>query len=141
MAELTKVVAKVYLFDENDNTLLIRRSKTDERRPLEWDIPGGAVDEGENYLDAAVREVAEETGIEISRENIHIIWADSAMRPQGNVVWIVFVTRIQKIEPKLSFEHDRSDWVSVDKAIKMIDYDRQLKSLNHLVENNLFPPR
>lgn len=37
-----------------------------------WHIPGGGIDEGENKKDALIREIKEETGIDISGYNISL---------------------------------------------------------------------
>jgi len=54
---------------KGDHVLLIRRKKPP--RMDEWSLPGGAQDLGENIRDAAVREVREETGIEI--QNLQLL--------------------------------------------------------------------
>lgn len=38
-----------------------------------WHIPGGGIDEGENKIEALIREIKEETGIDISRYNIELV--------------------------------------------------------------------
>jgi len=35
-----------------------------------WELPGGGIDEGETYVEAAVRELREETGIQIVPEQV-----------------------------------------------------------------------
>jgi ADP-ribose pyrophosphatase YjhB (NUDIX family) len=52
----------VILFDEADRVLLIRQSH--EGRDI-WMPPGGAIEEGENAAQAAVREMLEETGLTV----------------------------------------------------------------------------
>jgi len=47
-----------------DRVLLIRRAKLPLRH--DWSIPGGAQELGETVAECAVREVAEETGLEIA---------------------------------------------------------------------------
>lgn len=128
------------LFDENDNILLIRRSPTDNRRPSQWDVPGGSADSGEEFVKAAAREVHEEVGIEVAADNFRIVYATSDITGKGNVVWVYFVTRVKNTEPILSDEHDAYQWLSLDDSIDAIEYDRQIKALNYIKQHDLFPP-
>jgi 8-oxo-dGTP pyrophosphatase MutT (NUDIX family) len=61
------VGAKVIVWAEERLVLVIRRSETDPREPLTWDLPGGVVDRGEDPGDGAMREVLEETGISLDK--------------------------------------------------------------------------
>ncbi|OLT49205.1 hypothetical protein BJF85_10100 [Saccharomonospora sp. CUA-673] len=51
----------VVVRDEDGRVLLGLRAKAGE--PVVWCLPGGAVDPGESFEQAAVRELAEETGL------------------------------------------------------------------------------
>jgi len=46
----------------HDEVLLIRRGRPPRRG--EWSLPGGRIEPGEQALDAALRELREETGVE-----------------------------------------------------------------------------
>src|SRR6516164_11384645 len=52
--------AAVALFDSRGNILLLRRKDNDK-----WTMPGGTLDFGESLTDCAIREVREETGLQI----------------------------------------------------------------------------
>lgn len=54
--------ARILLLDGQDRVLLFRFDPAD--RPPFWCTPGGAVDPGESYAQAARRELLEETGID-----------------------------------------------------------------------------
>ncbi|PHZ85841.1 NUDIX hydrolase [Paremcibacter congregatus] len=58
------IVAVGVVVIRNDQVLLIRRGKPP--KPDQWSIPGGAQEIGETVVEAAVREVAEETAITIN---------------------------------------------------------------------------
>lgn len=65
MASVTRVArpaARIVLLDAAGRVLLFRFDPPD--RPPFWCTPGGAVDPGESYAEAARRELGEETGIE-----------------------------------------------------------------------------
>ena len=58
------VVVVVCVSDPQGRVLLVRRSPG-ETRAGEWEVPGGHVDAGETLEAAAVREVKEETGLDV----------------------------------------------------------------------------
>jgi ADP-ribose pyrophosphatase YjhB (NUDIX family) len=63
--------ASAIVVDEAGRILLIRRSDN-----ALWSIPGGAMEVGERIADAAIREVREETGLEVVPEAIVGIYSD-----------------------------------------------------------------
>lgn len=133
----TLLVAKVLLVNQDGNILTLRRSETAPRRPLEDDIPGGWVDEGEDFTTAAVRETEEEAGIKLDRSEVGLIYAHSEMRPEGNVCWLFYVGHTQNTAVKLSSEHDRFEWKSLDAAIESINYKLHQDFLIYVRDNNL----
>ncbi|MEZ0448075.1 NUDIX hydrolase [Cellulomonas sp. ICMP 17802] len=60
---LFRLAARVILLDEDDRVLLIRGHDVDQPERSWWFTVGGGLDDGEDSLAAAVREVREETGI------------------------------------------------------------------------------
>ena len=134
---VTHVIAKVLLADQAGKVLILRRSATDTRRPLQGDIPGGWVDEGEDFITAAVRETKEEAGIDIDQSDLQLVYAKSAFVKDANVCWLFFVGHTEVKEVTLSPEHDKSDWLTLDEAIQHITYDVQNDFLVYIRDNNL----
>lgn len=62
-----RVGARVLLLDERGRVLLVHARDPDDPGHHWWELPGGGLDDGETLEQAAVREVAEETGIEVGR--------------------------------------------------------------------------
>jgi 8-oxo-dGTP pyrophosphatase MutT (NUDIX family) len=60
----TKYVAKVIIFDESGDVLLLKRKKN-QKYPEQWDLPGGHLTQGEDWIPGATREVKEETNLSI----------------------------------------------------------------------------
>jgi len=63
-------VSRVFIFDEEGNVLLQKRSKNINLYPGLWDCSGGHVDVGETYTEAGTREIKEELGIVADVEEI-----------------------------------------------------------------------
>jgi 8-oxo-dGTP diphosphatase len=133
-----RVVAKVIVVNNNGKILLLRRSETDVRRPLQWDIPGGHTDENELAEEAAVRETAEESGIELHARNLQLVYAVSdVVQSDLNVTWLFFIARTDKTEVALSTEHTEFAWETLDSCIEKVDYERQKRALEYIREHSL----
>jgi 8-oxo-dGTP pyrophosphatase MutT (NUDIX family) len=74
--------------DEERRVLLQRRDDTGE-----WSLPGGTAEEGDGFADTALRELAEECGLEVERGDLHPFAALSDPRygrlvyPDGSVMY------------------------------------------------------
>ncbi|KAK6644435.1 hypothetical protein RUM43_000702 [Polyplax serrata] len=67
-------LATSVLIESSDNHILLtKRSPTLRSSPNVWVPPGGHLDNNETTFDAGVREVKEETGLDINRENFEIL--------------------------------------------------------------------
>lgn len=97
---------KAIVHDEEDNILILKDNGTDW-----WDLPGGHLDEGETAYDSLVREIMEETGLEVTEANeagvyqLHLGDSDRAVS-----FFTVHVTG----EIQLSEEHTDYVWINAD---------------------------
>lgn len=132
------LVAKALLFN-GDQVLLLRRSNTDTRRPLQWDLPGGYVEDGEEIKEGCAREIDEEADLRVADKDLHLAYALTEIVDDKSVTWLIFIGRTTNTEVKLSYEHDKYEWVSLDKAIEMMEYPRHLKALKHIKAAKLTP--
>ncbi len=62
---------RLVVLDARDTVLLFHTRDPDHPDlGMWWELPGGGIDPGETYLDAAVRELGEETGIAVDRSQV-----------------------------------------------------------------------
>ncbi len=104
--------------------LLIQR-KNDPFKGM-WALPGGFVEKDEEILDAAKRELYEETGIKI-RTKLYEIGAFGKVGrdPRGRTISIAYLALINKlVHPKASTDAKEAQWFSV-KNLPSLAFDHK----------------
>lgn len=135
---LNRIIAKAVVFNDRGEVLLLRRSSTDTRRPLQWDLPGGAVDNGEAYTEAVVREIHEEAGLKVLVPQKNLIYTET-MHAGVNIVFLIYMTSTNKTNVTLSNEHDKSGWYKPAEALAILEYELHKRVLQHVVAHNISP--
>ncbi len=110
------VVAEVYIV-RNGKVLLQQRNSTSRRFPGYWTGPGGHVDEGEDALTAAIREVKEETAISVNEENISlkVVAIHHHLNLAEVYLCFVFLASIPSDQEVISdLKEGRSEWVALE---------------------------
>lgn len=133
----TIVGAKVVLFRDDGKTLMLRRSKTAPYRPGELDTAGGMVDEGEDFIEAAVREVWEEAGLELDPTKVKLVFAESGLRNETPTTWLFFVGKVNDTGVRLSEEHEDFEWMDLDQALDQMEDERHKRLLGYIKQHNL----
>ncbi len=77
------------IIQKGDAILLVKRGNEPFKGKLA--LPGGFVEWNEKVEDAAVREVKEETGIEVKLRELLGVYSDPKRDPRRHVVTVVFV--------------------------------------------------
>ncbi|MFJ3906106.1 NUDIX hydrolase [Streptomyces sp. NPDC090025] len=115
-------VAAVVLLDDADHVLLMWRHRfaTDS---WSWEIPSGIVDDGETPEAAALREVLEETGYEITPEQLTPLAYNEPIGGMCNARHHIYLAKgaRQVAEPIDTHEADRIEWIDLNTIQDMID--------------------
>lgn len=131
------VAVTVIVRDDAGDVLLIERTDNGF-----WAAPGGAQDIGERVVDAAVREVREETGLDVEVTGISGIYSDPAhviAYDDGEVrqeFSICFHARPIGGELRTSSESKRVQWVRPDELSRLNIHPSMLLRLQHAIENS-----
>lgn len=95
-----------------------------------YELPGGHVEEGEDLIDAMIREAKEELNIELKRENlsiVHILHHYKADRIIFRILAKKYEENIQIGEPD---KCEKLEWFDINELPNNID----IKSKNDLIE-------
>jgi 8-oxo-dGTP pyrophosphatase MutT (NUDIX family) len=68
--DLERSCVRVVLRDRSSRILLFRAELASRADTHWWELPGGGIEPGESYQDAAVREIREETGLEVAAQQV-----------------------------------------------------------------------
>ncbi len=136
---MRKVVAGG-IIEKDGKYLLVQ--ETQEHCRGQWNIPAGGVDDGENVIDAAKREVFEETGCKV--EITGILEIVNRNLEDRDVIIFIFDTKL--IEENIQIDGEEiSDvkWFSYEEILNMKNDLRAggyfISALNNKKENKINP--
>ena len=99
----------------SENEILLIERNSEPFKGM-WALPGGFVDENEDLLDAAIRELIEETGIQNVALTQFGAFGKPGRDPRGHTVSIVYITQLpSKINAIAGDDAAKIKWFSVDK--------------------------
>lgn len=101
---------KVFLQDHEGRLLVLKRSAGSKNNAGKWDLPGGKVDAGESFQDALIREVREETGLEIGLN--HVVGASERELASRKIAYLFMEATLKSGVLTLSDEHADFRWVN-----------------------------
>lgn len=107
--ETPKLMVDVVIPTEGRIVLIRRGNDPFEGR---WALPGGFVEVGETVEQAAVREVAEETGLAVELAHLVGVYSDPERDPRGHNVSVAFLARV--LSGELSAATDASEAALLD---------------------------
>lgn len=104
------------------SVLLIRRGN--EPFAGRWALPGGFVEIGEGLVEAARRELVEETGVDLGRVHLEQIatYGDPLRDPRQRVVSVAYLAVAPDLgEPSAGDDAAAADWVAVPGLLGRVD--------------------
>lgn len=109
-------------FIENGGKILFIQRQEHENSPNQWCLPGGGVHEDESVLQCVMREIKEETDIDLPKADLKFLRKMFLRHPDYGDYSIneFYVKFDQKPEVKVNVEeHKDFKWVTPDEAFKL----------------------
>ncbi len=125
------VSQKAIIFNKEAKFLTIHRTETAPSNPNKWDFPGGDLDFGEDAIKEIIREIKEESGLEV--KDLKSFDVESHINKDGDFwVTIAYTAKAVSNEITLSFEHDEFKWLTADEFLKLEFVDKLKRFIRNL---------
>lgn len=105
-----------------DGDILLLRRQPDKSHPLLWGLPGGKVNSDESSLQAACREVTEETGLDVDASGLSHLADFQVSESGGAFTYSVFSYELHGKRPVVETspeEHFYHAWVPINEALNL----------------------
>ena len=90
-----------------------------------WTLPGGIMDLGETIEQTAIREVKEETGIDVKIVSLVGIYSGTKRDPRGTTVDVVYMMKFVRMSGKPDSESSEVKFFPFNKLPKNIGFDHR----------------
>lgn len=105
-----KIRKAVRVFLIKDNQIVVTKYKKGNKKEGYYDIPGGKIEEGEIPKQTAIREMKEETGIDI--KNLKYKGIMTVEYPDRKFIFDTFISNEYEGTPQ-EFEENTSEWIEI----------------------------
>ena len=127
------VSTKAMVFLPDGKMLALHRPNTAPARPLEWDLPGGELEIGEETEDGVRREIREEAGLEVTDLKISdVISRFNHLREYWVTIYCTCTAESEAVT--LSFEHDQYEWMLPESFLEMKNSPRNIEAVRRFLD-------
>lgn len=132
----TRVYVSVIIRNNQGELLIIQRVKDSRFAPSQWEFVNGTIEPGETAEETAVREVLEETGLQLKPEQLIPAPTHELIDTDGR--WIVVPFRAETSgNVVISEEHQTYKWITAEDVLITPYVGDDYKKLLELEKRNL----
>lgn len=117
---------RVIVQNNNDEILLVKQEHPERSV---WMVPGGGIEDGESSIEAAIREVKEETGLDIEIERM--LWFVEETGERGQRFVNFFLAKATEAIPKLGHDPEFDEAGQVMRELRFMSREKVAK-LEHI---------
>lgn len=131
MKQYQQACIGAFIQNSKGEFLVVKRSDEDEYLAGMWELPGGGVDDGEQWEETVVREAKEETGLDVKvikpvAVGMHVMEFSDAKVQRMEVTFLCEM--VGKEQVTLSFEHSTYRWIT-GKDIETLNFTEYMKKI------------
>lgn len=99
--------------NDSDEILIVKRHPKSRTDPEMWELPGGKVEKGEHFADALVREIKEETNLDVNVGD----FCEAVQNDYSHKRTVQLMMYLDDVEGsvEISEEHTEYMWASIEK--------------------------
>ncbi|MDR3582153.1 MAG: NUDIX hydrolase [Candidatus Pacebacteria bacterium] len=106
------LIIHTVIYGDEGKVLVIKRSKINDVLAEYWDIPGGTLEDGEDPAVGAIREIKEETGLDVQTPRLFFEYSNVDVGKNKQFVTLVFMAKYPGGEITLNpEEHEEYTWI------------------------------
>lgn len=111
----------VSCYMESGDKILLLHRHNDKSQGGKWGVPAGKIDQGEDVVEAMIREAQEETGLALEPSKLEYLEKVFVRYPDYDFIYHMFRTKLAQ-QPAVTLsltEHQTFQWVTPAEALQM----------------------
>lgn len=96
--------------NDNGEILIVKRHPKSKTDPEMWELPGGKVENGEFFADALIREIKEETSLDVKVGD----FAEAIQNDYMHKRTVQLMMYLKDVEGEVKISEEHTDWMWAD---------------------------